>query len=110
MQSSFAQLSVGESRKLTASSSLFLVEVNRFKFPLCCCCLGDRKGIRSVNNSSAVAEMGDRLATTDMGRKVGEGAAVSLSVGELAGSASNTMSPGPRPTSTSSGILIHPTV
>jgi len=31
--------------------------------------------------SSAVAEMGDRLATIDMGRKVG--AAVPLSVGEL---------------------------
>jgi len=31
--------------------------------------------------SSAVAEMGDHLATIDMGRKVG--AAVSLSVGEL---------------------------
>jgi len=32
--------------------------------------------------SSAVAEMGDRLATIDMGRKVGE-ATVPLSVGEL---------------------------
>jgi len=34
------------------------------------------------NNSSAVAEMGDRLAATDMGRKVG-GAVVPLTVGEL---------------------------
>jgi len=57
--------------------------------------------------SSAVAEMGDRLATIDMGRKVG--AAVSLSVGG-AGSPSNTMSPGPRHTSVRSGIVIHPTV
>jgi len=37
------------------------------------------------------------------------GAAVPLSVGG-AGSPSETMSPGPRPTSVSSGILIHPTV
>jgi len=37
------------------------------------------------------------------------GAAVPLSVGD-AGSPSNTMWPGPRPTSTPSGILIHPTV
>jgi len=49
--------------------------------------------------------MGDRLATIDMGRKVGE-AAVLLSVGE-AGSPSNPMSPGLRPTSVPSGILIH---
>jgi len=60
------------------------------------------------NHNSAVAEMGDRLATTDMGRK--EGAAVPLSVGELHGSPSNTMWPGPRPTSIPSGILIHPAV
>jgi len=33
------------------------------------------------NKSSAVAEMGDRLATIDVGRKVGN--AVPLSVGEL---------------------------
>jgi len=57
-----------------------------------------------VNKSSAVAEMGDRLATIGMGRKWG-GAAVG------AGSPSNTMWPGPRPTSfLPSGILIHPTV
>jgi len=58
------------------------------------------------NKSSAVAEMGDRLATIDKGRKVG--AAVPLSVGRWA--TSNTMLPGPRPTSIPSGILIHPTV
>jgi len=54
-------------------------------------------------NSSAVAEMGDRLATIDMGRKVG---GCALSVGELG----NTMSPGPRLTSVPSGILFHATV
>jgi len=35
----------------------------------------------NINNSTAVAEMGDRLATINMDRKVG--AAVPLSVGEL---------------------------
>ena len=49
--------------------------------------------------------MGHRLATIDMSQKVG--ATVPLSVG-LAGS--RTMSPGSRPTSVSSGIVIHPTV
>jgi len=57
-----------------------------------------------VNKSSAVAEMADGLATTDMGQKVG-GGAVPLSVGG-AGSPSNTMWPGPRPTSIPSFILI----
>jgi len=54
---------------------------------------------------SAVAEMGDRLATIDMGRK--ERTAVPLS--GAAGSPSNTMSPGPMTTSIPSGIFIHPT-
>jgi len=55
--------------------------------------------------------MGDRLATIDMGRKVGGElrAAVPLSVGR-AGSPSNTVSPEPRPTSVPRGILIHPAV
>ena len=57
--------------------------------------------------SSAIAEMGDRLATIDMGRKVG--AAVPLSLGG-AGSRTNTMWPGPMPTCLLSGILIHPAV
>jgi len=62
---------------------------------------------RKANKSSAVAEneMGDRLATIGMGRKSGWAA---VSVG--AGSPSNTMLPGPRPTSLPSGILIHPTI
>ena len=59
------------------------------------------------NKSSAVAEMGDRLATIDVGRKVGELLCPSP---WGVGSPSNTMSPGPRPTSVPSGILIHPTV
>jgi len=54
---------------------------------------------------SAVAEMGDHLATIDVGRKLG----VVPFLGRGAGSASNTMSPGPRPTFVPSGILIHPT-
>ena len=48
--------------------------------------------------------MGDRLATIDMGRKVA-GTAVPLSV-EGAGSPFNTITPGLRPTSVPSGILI----
>jgi len=44
-----------------------------------------------------------------MGRKVGGGAAVPLSMGELC-PPSSTMWPGLRPTNVSSGILIHPTV
>jgi len=49
--------------------------------------------------------MGDRLATTDIGRKVGS--AVHLT---LEGPHGNTMSHGPSPTSVLSGILIHPAV
>jgi len=51
--------------------------------------------------------MGNRLATIYMGGKVG--AALPLTV-EGAGSPSNTMWPGPRPTPVPSGILLHPTV
>ena len=59
------------------------------------------------NKCSSVAEMGDRLSTIDMHRKsrglcpFGE---------EGAESPSNTMSPGSRPTSLTSGILIYPAV
>jgi len=60
-----------------------------------------------VDKSSAVAEMGDRLATVDMGRKV-EGCCVPFR-GE-AGSPSNTMLCGPRPAYLPSFIVIHPTV
>ena len=55
------------------------------------------------NKSSAVTEMGDRLATIDMDRKVG-GCCAPFRGGS--GSPCNTVSPGPGP----SGILIHPTV
>jgi len=50
--------------------------------------------------------MGDRLATIDMGRKVG-GCSAPFYGGT--GSPSNTIRPGPRPTSVPSFILIHPT-
>jgi len=50
-------------------------------------------------------DMGNRLAAIDMGRKLGS---VPLFGG--AGSARNTMWPGPRPTSMPSAILIHPAV
>jgi len=52
--------------------------------------------------------MGDRLATIDMGRKVRRGCCGGRWV--PTGSPSNTMWPGPKPTSLPSGILIHPTV
>ena len=55
--------------------------------------------VTSIYKSSAVAEMGDRLATIGMGRKWGG-----------AGFPSNTVWLGLRPTSLPSGILIHPTV
>jgi len=71
---------------------------------------------RHFDKCSAVAEMGDRLAITDIGRKEGaavfyrvekKGAAVPLSGGG-AGSSSNTVWPGPRSTSVATAILIHP--
>jgi len=60
-----------------------------------------------MSKSSAVAEMGNRLAAIDKGRKVA--AVVPLSVGG-AEFPSITMWPGPRATSVPSGILIHPAV
>ena len=44
------------------------------------------------------------------GPQSGRRAAVPLTVGGGAGSTSNTMSPGPRPTSVPSGTLMHPTI
>jgi len=61
---------------------------------------------RVPDKSSAVAEMGDRLATVDMGRKVG-GCSPLCPFWE---GASNTMSRGPRPTSVPNGISIHSSV
>jgi len=63
--------------------------------------------ISCMSKSSAVAEMGNRLAAIDKGRKVA--AVVPLSVGG-AEFPSITMWPGPRATSVPSGILIHPAV
>jgi len=63
---------------------------------------------QNINKSSAVAELGDRLVTIDMGRKVGEGCCAPFRGGD--GSPSNTMSPDSKRTSVPSGILIHPTV
>ena len=65
--------------------------------------------MRLIAQELSAAEMGDRLATIDRGRKVGDRAAVPLSVGED-GSPSNTMLPWLRSISFLSGILIHPTV
>jgi len=59
------------------------------------------------NKSSADGEMGNRLATVDMGRKVGELMCPFLGA---AWSPYNTMRPGPRPTLVPSGILIHSAV
>jgi len=66
-----------------------------------------RTVLPKVNKSSAVAEMGNRLATVDMGRKV---MGLLCPPGGWVGSPSNTVWPGPRPTSIPSGILIHLTV
>jgi len=59
------------------------------------------------NKSSAVAEMGDRLVTIDMGRKWQPAVPPPFWGSWIP---TNTMLPGPRPTSVPSGILIHPTV
>ena len=59
---------------------------------------------KSCDKSSAVAEIGDRLATIGMGRKVGAAMPPFFLGG--AGFPSNTMWTGPRPTSVPSGILI----
>jgi len=63
-----------------------------------------------TNGDNTIAQQWLRWATVpeQSGPKSG-GAAVPLSVGEY-GSPSNTVSPGPRPTSVLSGILNHPTV
>jgi len=60
-----------------------------------------------IYKCSAAAEMSDHLATIHMHWKVGGYCA--LSTGGV-GSPSNRMSPGPRPTSVPSGILINPAV
>ena len=52
--------------------------------------------VTPVYKSSVAAEMGDRLATIDMDRKVARAA---MGGGVPTGSPSNTMWPGPRPPS-----------
>jgi len=64
-------------------------------------------GDRYSYDNSSVGEMGDRLATIDIGRKVG--AAVPFAVGEELGP-HLTVSPGQRPICVPSDILMHATV
>jgi len=66
------------------------------------------KTTRRQNKCLAVTGMGDRLATIDMGRKLG--AVPRFFLGGGARSPYNTMWPEPRPTFVPSGILIHPAV
>ena len=66
-----------------------------------------------ADKGSAVAEMGDCLATIVMGRKVGSAMPLfwgAQQVGDPAPPPSNTMWPGPRPTSVPNGTLIHPAI
>jgi len=49
-------------QKLKIASLIYRIDMNKEKE-------------LKANKSSAVAEMGNRLATTDMGRKLGEGCA-----------------------------------
>jgi len=65
-----------------------------------------RYSARNLYKCSAVAEMGDRLARIDMGRKGG----LLYHFQGGAGSPSNTMWPWLRPTSVPSALLIHPAV
>ena len=66
--------------------------------------------VNILHKSSAATKLSDCMATTEMSQKVGGGAAVPLSLGGEAGSPSNTMSPGLRPISVPSDILIHPAI
>ena len=61
-----------------------------------------------ANKSSAVNQIGDHLATIDMGRKLGGVSLFSGGGAELG--PHNTMWPELRPTSMPSFILVHPTV
>jgi len=86
------------------NSGVYILEGNLFfgSFEhLSCWC--SQNGI--TNKSSAVAEIGDCLAKIDFGRKGGGFSATFM--GELC---SRLMSPGLRPTSLPSGILIYPVV
>jgi len=67
-------------------------------------CLAFLRVLPDFNKCSVVAEMGDRLATIDMGRKLGGRSCVPLGRGAVF--PSNTMWSGTRPTSLLSFILI----
>jgi len=77
--------------------------------PIKCHVTATKRKTCIANKSSAVDQIGDRLATIDMGRKSG-GVPPFFGGGGGAGSPSNTMWPEPMPTSVPSFILVHPTV
>jgi len=76
--------------------------------PIKCHVTATKRKTCIANKSSAVDQMGDRLATIDMSRKLG--GVPPFSGGGEAGFPSNTMWPEPRPTSMPSFILVHPTI
>jgi len=86
---------------LCAVSSTAYFYINHVN-DITCCSVG-----RAIGKAWAVPEMSDRLTTIDMGRKMGADVPLCL---WGAGSPSNTVWPGPRPTSMPSFIWIHPTV
>jgi len=87
------------SRHVEQFSRQFIALHFRRKTPL------DKSGDISQNKCSAVAEMGDRMATKTWAENWG--GCIPLGA---AGSPSDTMWPGPSPPSVPSGILIHPAV
>ena len=76
--------------------------------PIKCHVTATKRKTCIANKSSAVDQMGDRLATIDVGRKLG-GVPPYFGGGGGAGYC-DTMWPEPRPTSVPSFILVHPTV
>jgi len=64
------------------------------------------EGLKNMNKSSVLAEMGDRGHNRHGPKRVG--AAVPLL--RRAGTPSNTMWPGPRSTSVPSDVFIHPAI
>ena len=82
-----------------------------FRRPIKCHVTATKRKTCIANKSSVVDQMGDRLATIDMGRKL-DGVPPFFGAGAWgrAGSPSNTVWPEPRPTSMPSFILVHPTV
>jgi len=62
------------------------------------------------NKCSAVAEMGDRFTTIDMGRKLGGCALLREGAGSLCNTMGLGFGPRSRPTFVPNGIMIHPAV